>query len=199
MRNDDVIFTRIRLVIRWRLVVITCGLLGADRRFPVILAAENQPERRRSKLETRDYFTLLRWDCRRFWVTPPVGSCSPRLPLLFPTIHRHRESLFCSRSIVGIHGCRTLQATFDAKLDGQQLSIHQTIQQFMTSVDSRFEELSTEIHGSSNKPVGTSNPSHPSSSKYEGVLTGSEVSPVLRSMKMDVPKFDGSDPNGWIF
>lgn len=27
MRNDDVIFTRIRLVIRWRLVVITCGLL----------------------------------------------------------------------------------------------------------------------------------------------------------------------------
>ena len=93
---------------------------------------------------------------------------------------------------------QTLQVTFDAKLDGQQLSIHQTIQQFMTSVDSRFEELRTEIHGSSNKPVGTSNPSH-SSSKYEGVLTGSEVSPVLRSMKMDVPKFDGSDPNGWIF
>lgn len=27
MRNDDVIFTGIRLVIRWRLVVITCGLL----------------------------------------------------------------------------------------------------------------------------------------------------------------------------
>ncbi|KAH9738515.1 hypothetical protein KPL71_018818 [Citrus sinensis] len=66
----------------------------------------------------------------------------------------------------------------------------------MTSVDSRFEELRTEIHGSSNKPVGSSNPS---SSKYDGVLTGSEVSPVLRSMKMDVPKFDGSDPTGWIF
>ncbi|KAL9428358.1 hypothetical protein AB3S75_030367 [Citrus x aurantiifolia] len=69
----------------------------------------------------------------------------------------------------------------------------------MTSVDSRFEELRTEIHGSSNKPIFSSNPSHPSSSKYDGVLTGSEVSPVLRSMKMDVPKFDGSDPNGWIF
>ncbi|XP_015387832.1 uncharacterized protein LOC107177859 [Citrus sinensis] len=94
---------------------------------------------------------------------------------------------------------QTLQATFYAKLDGQQLSIHQTIQQFMTSVDSRFEELRTELHGSSNKLVGAFNISHPSSSKYEGVLTGSEVSPVLRSMKMDVPKFDGSDPNGWIF
>ncbi|KAH9686895.1 protein kinase domain-containing protein [Citrus sinensis] len=42
----------------------------------------------------------------RFWVTPPVGFCSPRLPLPFLAIHSHQESLFCHRSIVGIHGCR---------------------------------------------------------------------------------------------
>ncbi|KAK9205003.1 hypothetical protein WN943_015269 [Citrus x changshan-huyou] len=57
--------------------------LEADRRSPAILTAENEPERRRSKLETRDCFTLLRRDFRR-----------------------HRESSFCCRSIVGTHGCR---------------------------------------------------------------------------------------------
>ena len=76
--------------------------LESSRRSLAILVAENQPEHRRSKLETHDCFTLL----RRFWVTPPVGFCSPRLPLPFSTIHRHRESLFCRWSIVGIHGCR---------------------------------------------------------------------------------------------
>ena len=25
------------------------------------------------------------------------------------------------------------------------------------------------------------------------------MSPVLRSIKMEVPKFDGSNPNGWVF
>ena len=94
---------------------------------------------------------------------------------------------------------QTLQATFDAKLDGQQLSIHQTIQQFIKSVDSHFEELRTKIHGSPNKSASASNPLNHSSSTYEGILTGSEVSLVLCSMKMGVPKFDGSDPNGWIF
>ena len=86
--------------------LVSIWSLEADRRSPAILAAENQAERRRSKLENRDYFTLLRRDFLQFWVIPPVGFCSSWLPLPFLTIHRHRESLFCRRSIVGIHGCR---------------------------------------------------------------------------------------------
>ncbi|KAH9686662.1 Endonuclease [Citrus sinensis] len=67
--------------------------LEADRRSPAILSAENQRNAGDRSLNPR-----------LFWVTPPVGS--PRLSLPFPTIHGHRESLFCRRSIVGIHGCR---------------------------------------------------------------------------------------------
>ena len=37
------------------------------------------------------------------------------------------------------------------------------------------------------------------SASIECLSGGSDVSPMLRSMKIEVPKFDGSDPNGWIF
>ncbi|KAL8125046.1 hypothetical protein AgCh_012646 [Apium graveolens] len=43
------------------------------------------------------------------------------------------------------------------------------------------------------------NNSNQDSSSTEVPHTGLDITLVLRSMKMEVPKFDGSDPNGWAF
>ncbi|KAL9415262.1 hypothetical protein AB3S75_043529 [Citrus x aurantiifolia] len=84
-------------------------------------------------------------------------------------------------------------------IENQTLAVHQTLQQYMSTVDSRFEELRSQINGSVGASVGSSRPmaSEPASST---VLSGvSDISPLLHSMKMDVPKFDGTDPTGWDF
>ncbi|KAH9775893.1 hypothetical protein KPL71_006536 [Citrus sinensis] len=69
----------------------------------------------------------------------------------------------------------------------------------MATVDSRLNDLRSQIHGSSNHSGRVPNPPHPTSSSTEVNSSGIELSPVPRSMKMEVPKFDGSDPNGWVF
>ncbi|XP_024020985.1 uncharacterized protein LOC112091477 [Morus notabilis] len=82
---------------------------------------------------------------------------------------------------------------------GQTMSLHQTLQQYMATMDSRLEELRSQIHGSLEVAPSSSGkpPRAPTSSEvFSG---GTEISPALRSMKIEVPKFDGSDPNGWIF
>ena len=69
----------------------------------------------------------------------------------------------------------------------------------MTTVDSRLDDLHSQIQGSSNNTGLAPNQPHPISSSTKANSSGVEISPVLRSMKMKVPKFDGSDPNGWVF
>ncbi|KAH9685790.1 hypothetical protein KPL70_014094 [Citrus sinensis] len=69
----------------------------------------------------------------------------------------------------------------------------------MATVDSRLDDLRSQIQGSSNNTGRARNQPHPISSSTEANSSGVEISPVLRSMKMEVPKFDGSDPNGWVF
>ncbi|KAH9646732.1 hypothetical protein KPL70_024964 [Citrus sinensis] len=69
----------------------------------------------------------------------------------------------------------------------------------MSTVDSRFDELRSQINGSVGASVGSSRPTVPEPTSSH-VLSGvPDISHLLRSMKMDVPKFDGTDPNGWDF
>ena len=84
-------------------------------------------------------------------------------------------------------------------LEKQTLSAHQTLQQYMSTVDSRFEEFQAQICGSVGVLSGPSRPSEPRSAFTEGSAGGMNFSPLLCSMKMGIPKFDGSDPTRWEF
>ena len=86
--------------------------------------------------------------------------------------------------------------TIQEQFESQTLSLHQTLQQYMAVVDSRLDELRSQIQGSSINTGRAPNQPHPISFSIEANSSGVEISPVLRSMKMEVPKFDGSDPNG---
>ncbi|KAH9678316.1 hypothetical protein KPL71_025660 [Citrus sinensis] len=89
--------------------------------------------------------------------------------------------------------------TIQEQFESQTLSLHQTLQQYMATVDSRLDDLRSQIQGSSNNMGRAPTQPHSMSSSTEANSSGVEISPVLRSMKMEVPKFDGSDPNGWVF
>ena len=80
--------------------------LEAGRRSPASSPPKTNWNASDRTLKTRDCFALFCQDFHWFWVAPPIGFYSSRIPLQFPTIHSHRESLFCHRSIVGIHDCR---------------------------------------------------------------------------------------------
>ncbi|KAL8091541.1 hypothetical protein AgCh_033970 [Apium graveolens] len=90
---------------------------------------------------------------------------------------------------------KALQTQFDS----QTMAVHQTLQKYMASVDSRMEELRSQVQASSHSSKKNQNNSNQDSSSTEVPHTGLDITPVLRSMKMEVPKFDGSDPNGWAF
>lgn len=98
-------------------------------------------------------------------------------------------------------------------LESHTLVVHQNLQKYMSTVDSRFEELRSHISSSigvsadlSRPPVSTpsSSTTVPTSSttfptQSTTLVSSTDNSPLLRSMKMEVPKFDGTDPNGWDF
>ena len=69
----------------------------------------------------------------------------------------------------------------------------------MSIVDSRLENLRSHIQGSSSVLAASSGSAHRSFLVAEGNSGHIDLSSVLRSMKMEIPKFDGSDPNGWVF
>lgn len=71
-------------------------------------------------------------------------------------------------------------------LKSQLLATNTTLQEFMDSVESRFSKMALQ------PPLFT--PFTPGSSH-----TNPDNNPPFRSMKMEVPRFDGSDPAGWIF
>ena len=98
-------------------------------------------------------------------------------------------------------------------LESPTLAVRQNLQKYMSTVDSRFEELRSQISssirvlgGSSRPPastpsysttVPTSSTAFPTPSTT--LVSSTDNSPLLRSMKMEVPKFDGIDLNGWDF
>ena len=69
----------------------------------------------------------------------------------------------------------------------------------MTAVDARFDEIRSKIHDTSTNV--------PSSSKQPLTLpplssipsNRRDLSSMVKSMKMEVPRFDGSCPHGWVF
>lgn len=85
------------------------------------------------------------------------------------------------------------------KLDSQTVAVHHTLQQYMLTVDSRLEDLRSQIKGLPSGPTtGPSNPP-PFSQISDGSSGTHDSNPLLRTMKLEVPKFDGTDPNGWAF
>ncbi|XP_024031413.1 uncharacterized protein LOC112094537 [Morus notabilis] len=85
------------------------------------------------------------------------------------------------------------------QFEGQTVSLHKTLQQYMAMVDARLEDLQSQIQGSPVDEGGFSAPTHPVPPLAGTPIEGNELSPVLRSMKIEVPQFDGSDPTGWVF
>ena len=82
------------------------------------------------------------------------------------------------------------------KIDKQALSFHQMMQQFMIAVDARFDEIRSKILDTpTNVPSSSKQPLTvpPLSSSPSD---GRDLSPMVKSMKMEVPRFDGSDPYG---
>ncbi|KAH9726475.1 hypothetical protein KPL70_008268 [Citrus sinensis] len=83
------------------------------------------------------------------------------------------------------------------KIDKQALSFHQMMQQFMTAVDAHFDEIRSKIPDTpKNVPSSSKQPLTvpPLSSSPSD---GRDLSPMVKSMKMEVPRFDGSDPHSW--
>ncbi|KAH9703219.1 hypothetical protein KPL70_011043 [Citrus sinensis] len=85
------------------------------------------------------------------------------------------------------------------KLDSQTVAVHHTLQQYMLTVDSCLEDLRSQIKGLPSGPTnGHSNPP-PFPHISDGSSGTHDSNPLLRTMKLEVPKFDGTDPNGWAF
>ncbi|CAA0838264.1 Unknown protein [Striga hermonthica] len=83
--------------------------------------------------------------------------------------------------------------------DNQSITLHQLLQQYMAKVDNRLDELQSQINISTSASGRTQGSSSRHPHAFESSPSSSEISPSLRSMKMEVPKFDGTDPDGWIF
>lgn len=92
-----------------------------------------------------------------------------------------------------IAALKVLQTQLEGQIVASSQAFAQVLQEFKSSVESRFAELQ-------NSPF-TPGPRYVFSSHnhQHNPSTPPEVSSVMRSMKMEVPRFDGSDPEGWIF
>lgn len=66
----------------------------------------------------------------------------------------------------------------------------------MVTVDSRLEDLQSQIHGSSKASPGIQGSSLRQGPTLDGSVGYTEITPVLQSMKMEVPRFDVTDLEG---
>ncbi|KAL9418248.1 hypothetical protein AB3S75_041121 [Citrus x aurantiifolia] len=85
------------------------------------------------------------------------------------------------------------------KIDKQALAFHQMMQQFMTAVDARLDELRSTIPDTPTNVPSSSKQPLPVPPLSSSPSDGRDLSPMVKSMKMEVPRFDGSDPHGWVF
>ncbi|KAL9419745.1 hypothetical protein AB3S75_037498 [Citrus x aurantiifolia] len=69
-----------------------------------------------------------------------------------------------------------LLKTIQEQFESQTLSLHQMLQQYMATVDSRLDDLRSQIHGSSNHSGQVPNPPHLTSSSTEVNSSGIELS-----------------------
>lgn len=78
-------------------------------------------------------------------------------------------------------------------LEGKITASNQAFSEFTHSIEMRFAELHNPI------PMTGTNLAASSSFRPPDPPSSPEILPVLRSMKMGIPRFDGSDPHGWVF
>ena len=137
--------------------------------------------------------------------SPPIGACTRSKSVVstgaFIAFHlfTQKNNNNKKKTITEPTTDSAILSTVKTLIENQTLAIHQTLQQYMSTVDSRFDELRSQINGSVGASVGSSRPTVPEPTSSH-VLSGvPDISHLLRSMKMDVPKFDGTDPNGWDF
>ncbi|RVX18944.1 Retrovirus-related Pol polyprotein from transposon 297 [Vitis vinifera] len=91
---------------------------------------------------------------------------------------------------------KALQDQFEAQFESQTVSFHQILQQYMSTVDSRLEEFRSQFRGSSAGLLGPPPAPPPVPEMGAG---SNELATALRFMKMEIPKFNGTDPHGWVF
>ena len=85
------------------------------------------------------------------------------------------------------------------KLDKKALSFHQMMQQFMTAVDACFNEFRSKILDSPTNVASSSKQPLAVPPLSSIPSDGRDISSMVKSMKMEVPRFDGFDPHGWVF
>lgn len=92
----------------------------------------------------------------------------------------------------------SLEPSLQDKLQAQSDSVHHSLQQHMIAVDAKFANLHGEVRNSlpSTFPSPVVSPSTPGATS--GVALG-PLPPTPRSLKLDVPRFDGSDSADWLF
>ncbi|RVW71121.1 Transposon Tf2-12 polyprotein [Vitis vinifera] len=69
----------------------------------------------------------------------------------------------------------------------------------MSTVDSRLEEFRSQFRGSSGSSTGLLGPPSAPPPITEMGAGGNELATALRFMKMEIPKFNRTDPHGWVF
>ena len=94
---------------------------------------------------------------------------------------------------------KALQDQFEAQFESQTVSFHQILQQYMSTVDSRLEEFRSQFRGSSGSSAGLLGPPPAPPPITEMGAGGNELATALRFMKMEIPKFNRTDPHGWVF
>ena len=94
---------------------------------------------------------------------------------------------------------KALQDQFEAQFESQTVSFHQILQQYMSTVDSRLEEFRSQFRGSSGSSTGLLGPPPAPPPITEMGAGGNELATALRFMKMEIPKFNRTDPHGWVF
>lgn len=89
--------------------------------------------------------------------------------------------------------------SLQTKLDSQTVTVHHTLQQYMVTMDSRLEDLCSQITGSLSIPTNEPSCPPPLQQRSDGLSSTHGSNPLLRTMKLEVLKFDGTDPKSWAF
>ena len=90
-----------------------------------------------------------------------------------------------------------LQAQMQTQLEDQAVTYHHSLQKNMAALDARIKELKLQLMGTPVQPT-TGRTSYPIRTPLS-FSPEMEATHHLRPMKMEIPKFDRTDPNGWVF
>ena len=84
------------------------------------------------------------------------------------------------------------------QLSDHSVSLHNALQQHMMSLEAKMADLRAEWNHSTSLREGSSSVI-PTPLPPDGNGSRSDNTKAYRTMKLEVPRFDGSYPNGWLF